>query len=427
MIALLFISLFVLLILGVPVFVALTLSCILAILGFTDYPLMIVAQRMIGGIDKFSLMAIPFFIFAANVMKTGGIATRILDWAQTMVGAKKGGLAITTEVACMFFGAVSGSSPATVIAIGGLMYPKMIEKSYPKGFATGLITSSGSVALLIPPSITAIVYGSVTGVSVGALFMGGLTAGLIYGLVYLIYISWYARKHNIPADEPVSYSQKLKSTKDAAWALGVPVIILGGIYSGVFTPTEAAGISVVYSIFVSLFIYKEMTLKELYECSIASAGSTAQVMILLAVASVFSWVLTIGQVPQQLSQMILNASLGTAGFLLLTNILMLVEGMFIDGSSAVVITAPLLFGAAMALGINPIHLGVIMVANAAIGMFTPPFGLNLFVAQPVTGNDMKTIFKGVMPFIFISLIALAIITYIPAISLWLPRLIYGSV
>ncbi|KAF5034320.1 C4-dicarboxylate TRAP transporter large permease protein DctM [anaerobic digester metagenome] len=427
MIAVLFITLFILLLMGTPVFVALTLSSILAILGFTNFPLMIVAQRLIGGIDKFSLMAIPFFIFAANVMKTGGIATRILNWAQTMVGAKKGGMAITTEVACMFFGAVSGSSPATVIAIGGLTYPKMIEKGYPKGFTTGLITSSGSVALLIPPSITAIVYGSVTGVSVGALFMGGLTAGLVYGLVYLAYIAWYARKHNIPADEPVTYWEKLKATKDAAWALGVPVIILGGIYSGVFTPTEAAGISVVYSIFVSIFIYREMTLKQLLECSISSAGSTAQVMILLAVASVFGWVLTIGQVPQSLSRMILSANLGAAGFLLLTNLLMLVEGMFIDGSSAVVITAPLLFGAAMALGIHPIHLGVIMVANAAIGMFTPPFGLNLFVAQPVTGNDIKTIFAGVMPFILISLLALALITYVPAISLWLPRMIYGII
>lgn len=425
MIAALFISLFALLILGAPVFVALTLSCVIAILGFSDYPVMIVAQRLVGGIDKFSLMAIPLFIFAANVMKTGGIAKRILNWAQTMVGAQKGGMAVTTEIACMFFGAVSGSSPATVIAIGGLTYPKMIEKGYPRDFTTGLITSSGSVALLIPPSITAIVYGSVTGASVGALFMGGLTAGIVYGLCFIAYIMWYARKHNIPADPKVTAREKWKATKEAAWALGVPVIILGGIYTGIFTPTEAAGISAVYALIVSFFVYKEMTIKQLIESCISSAGSTAQTMILLASASVFGWVLTIGQVPQHLSSMIVNANLSSVGFLLVTNVLMLIEGMFIDGSSAVVITAPLLYSAAVALGIDPIHLGVIMVANASIGMFTPPFGLNLFVAQPVTGNSMATIFKGVFPFIAISLVALALITYIPSISLLLPRLIYG--
>lgn len=427
MIAALFISLFVLLILGTPVFVALSLSSLIAIVGFSNYPLMIVVQRMVGGVDKFSLMAIPFFILGANVMKTGGIAKRILNWAQTMVGGSTGGMAVTTEVACMFFGAVSGSSPATVIAIGGLMYPKMIEKKYPKGFTTGLITSSGSVALLIPPSISAIVYGSVTGVSVGALFMAGFGAGILYGICFIAYCYWYAKKHNIPKDPKSDAWAKWKATKDAAWALGIPVIIMGGIYAGVFTPTEASGVATIYAILVSLFVYRDMKLKDLWECCVASAGSTAQVMILLAVASIFSWVLTVGQVPQQLSQMIVNANLSAVGFLLVTNLLLILEGMFIDGSSAIIITAPLLYGAAMALGINPVHLGVIMVANAAIGMFTPPFGLNLFVAQPVTGSDMKTIMQGVLPFVLISLVALALITYLPDVSLCIPRLVYGSV
>lgn len=425
MVAALFISLFILLAVGAPVFVSLTLASLIAILGFSNYPLTIVAQRLIGGVDKFSLMAIPFFILGANVMKTGGIAKRILNWAQTMVGGKTGGMALTTEVSCMFFGAVSGSSPATVIAIGGLMYPKMIEKKYPRGFTTGLITSSGSVALLIPPSISAIVYGSVTGCSVGALFMAGLGAGILYGICFLIYCYWYARKHRIPKDPKSSRREKWKATKEAAWALGIPIIILGGIYAGIFTPTEASGVAAVYAILISLFVYRDMNLKQLWACCVNSAGSTAQVMILLAAASIFSWVLTVGQVPQQLSQMIVNADLSAVGFLLVTNLLMLVEGMFIDGSSAIIITAPLLYGAAVSLGISPIHLGVIMVANAAIGMFTPPFGLNLFVAQPVTDNDMKTIMKGVMPFVLISLVALAIITYLPDISLFLPRLIYG--
>ena len=425
MVAALFISLLILLVLGVPVFVSLGLSSLIAVAGFSDFPLMIIVQRMIGGVDKFSLMAIPFFILAANVMKTGGIARRILDWAGCMVGHQRGGMAVTTEVACMFFGAVSGSSPATVLAIGGLTYPKMVEQGYPKSFSTGLITSSGSVALLIPPSISAIVYCSVTGASVGALFMAGLGAGLLYGICFLLYCIWYAKKHNIPKAPKTSGRERWKITKDAAWALGVPVIIIGGIYAGIFTPTEAAGVSAVYAIIVSLFIYKEMTLKQLWECCVASAGTTAQVMILLAAASAFGYVLTIGQVPQMLSALIVNADLSRVGFLLMVNLLMILEGMFIDGSSAIIITAPLLYNAALDLGIDPVHFGVIMVANAAIGMFTPPFGLNLFVAQPVTGNNIKDIMKGVLPFVAIAIFALMLITYIEPVSMIFPRLLYG--
>ena len=425
MVAALFISLLILLVLGVPVFVSLGLSSLIAVAGFSDFPLMIIVQRMIGGVDKFSLMAIPFFILAANVMKTGGIARRILDWAGCMVGHQRGGMAVTTEVACMFFGAVSGSSPATVLAIGGLTYPKMVEQGYPKSFSTGLITSSGSVALLIPPSISAIVYCSVTGASVGALFMAGLGAGLLYGICFLLYCIWYAKKHNIPKAPKTSGRERWKITKDAAWALGVPVIIIGGIYAGIFTPTEAAGVSAVYAIIVSLFIYKEMTLKQLWECCVASAGTTAQVMILLAAASAFGYVLTIGQVPQMLSALIVNADLSRVGFLLMVNLLMILEGMFIDGSSAIIITAPLLYNAALGLGIDPGHFGVIMVANAAIGMFTPPFGLNLFVAQPVTGNNIKDIMKGVLPFVAIAIFALMLITYIEPVSMIFPRLLYG--
>ena len=425
MIATLFLSLLILLLLGVPVFVSLGLSSLISVAVFSEFPLMIVVQRMIGGVDKFSLMAIPFFILAANVMKTGGIATRILNWAHAMVGHMLGGMAVTTEVACMFFGAVSGSSPATVLAIGGLTYPKLVEGKYDVGFSSGLITSSGSVALLIPPSISAIVYCSVTGASVGALFMAGLGAGLIYGACFLVYCYWYARRKDSPRSERVSGRERLRITWDAAWALGVPVIIIGGIYSGLFTPTEAAGVSAVYAILVSLLIYREMSLKQLWECCVASAGTTAQVMILLAAASIFGYVLTVGQIPQMLSTMIINANLNRVTFLLMVNLLMIIEGMFIDGSSAIIITAPLLYGAAVGLGIDPVHFGVIMVANAAIGMFTPPFGLNLFVAQPVTGNNMRTIMKGVLPFVLISIIALLLITYIEPVSMLLPRIIYG--
>jgi C4-dicarboxylate transporter DctM subunit len=392
---------------------------------FIDVPLTIVAQRMLGGVDKFALMAIPFFIFGANVMKTGGIARRILDWTYCVVGGMKGGIALTTEVACMFFGAVSGSSPATVVAIGGLMYPALQEKQYGEGFSVGLIASSGSVALLIPPSISAIIYGAVTGVSVGALFIAGFGAGAIYGLAYLIYSIYYAYKQKLPVDAKASFADKVAATKKASWALGIPGIIIGGIYAGIFTPTEASGVAAVYAVLISIFIYKDMNLKSLYKTVVASAESTAQVMILLAAASVFSYILTVGQVPQDLTNFIISQDLGRIQFLLMINVILVVAGMFIDGSSAIIIIAPLVYPIAVGMGINPIHLGVIMVANAAIGMFTPPFGLNLFVAQAATGVNMMKIIKGVIPFVIISLIALMFITYIPEISLFLPKLIYG--
>jgi len=427
MITFLFVVLFALLFLSSPVFVALSLSALIAFLVYTDTNLMLIAQRLFGGIDKFSLMSVPFFILGANVMKAGGIATRIMNWAYSLVGGVRGGLAMSTEVACMFFGAVSGSSPATVVAIGGMMYPALIEKKYPSGFSVGLITSSGSVALLIPPSISAIVYGAVTGASVGALFMAGLGAGLLYGFLYLIYIYWFSRRNNIPVGEKSTWRDKWQATKEASWALGIPLIIMGGIYLGIFTPTEASGVAAVYAILVGMFVYKELDLKSLFRTCVISAEATAQVMILLAAASVFGYILTVGQVPQNLANFITEAEMSPTAFLIMVNVILLIAGMFIDGSSAIIILAPLIYPIAMGLGINAIHLGVIMVANAAIGMFTPPFGLNLFVAQPATGEKMINIIRGVIPFIVISILALLLITYIPEVSLFIPRAMYGNV
>lgn len=426
MIATLFLLLFLMLLFAAPVFVALSFSSLMSFSFFSNMNLMVIMQRMLGGIDKFSLISVPFFILGANVMKNGGIANRILIWVRVWVGHLRGGIAFSTEVACMFFGAVSGSSPATVVAIGGLMYPALKKNGYHEGFATGLITSSGSVALLIPPSISAIIYGAVTGVSVGALFMAGVGAGLLYGLFYLWYSAWYAYKNKIPQDKRTSWKERGKATKEAAWALGIPVIIMGGIYGGIFTPTEASGVSAVYAILVSMFIYREMDFKKLLKTCIDSAETTAQVMMLLAAASAFGWILTVGQVPQALGNWLASANVTRVTFLLLTNVILLIAGMFIDGSSAIIIMVPLLYPLSIKLGINPVHYGVIMVANAAIGMFTPPFGMNLFVAQPITGNKMIAIIRGVMPFVLISIIALIIITYWSSLSLFLPRLVYGG-
>lgn len=425
MILALFIILFILLLSSTPVFVALSFASLIIFVFFSDLSLTIVVQRMFGGIDKFAIMAVPFFIFGANVMKVGGIARRILDCAHVLVGRARGGLALTTELACMFFGAVSGSSPATVVAIGSIMYPALVEKKYSPQFSAGLVTASGSVALLIPPSISAIIYGAVTGVSVGALFMAGLGAGIVYGIMYLVYCYYYARKNNIPTDKAYSWPEMWKALKESSWALGIPIIIMGGIYLGVFTPTEASGIAAAYAIFVSMVIYKELDWRGLYQAAVQSAVSTAQVMVLLAGASVFGWLLTVGQIPQDLTKMVIESNSSPVMFLLGINVILILAGMFIDGSSAIVILAPLVYPIAMQLGIDPVHLGVIMVANAAIGMFTPPFGLNLFVATSTTGLPILNIMKAVMPFVAISILVLGLITYLPDISLLLPRMVYG--
>lgn len=412
----------ILLISSTPVYVAFGLSSIVAISMFTSIPLEIVGQRMFAGIDKFSLMAVPFFILAANVMKGGGLSHKILNFANAFVGHKKGGLAMTVILSCMFFGAVSGSSPATVVAIGALMVPALKEGKYGNKFTMGLITSSSAIAVIIPPSIGMIVYGSATGVSVGDLFLAGVLPGILFGVVYMIYSYFYAKKHNIPVQEKATRKEKWEAFKDASWALGIPAIIIGGIYGGIFTPTEAAAVAAVYAIFISLFIYKNMSFRELITVSSDSVVGTAQIMILIAAASIFAWVLTSQQVPQNLAAALTTLSESKVVILLIINVILLITGMFIDGASSTTILAPLLFPLTKQFGIDPIHLGIIMVVNGAIGMFTPPFGLNLFVATGIDDTSINEIIKGAVPFIILSIVALMMITFIPQISLLLPNL-----
>jgi C4-dicarboxylate transporter, DctM subunit len=416
--------LIVLLLGGFPIFIALNLAVLVAVVGFTDMSPMIMIQKAFGGIDKFAIMSMPFFIFAANVMDTGGLSVRILKWTRSLVGSIRGGLALTTQLTCMVFGALSGSSPATVIAMGKMLYPELIKQKYPEGFSIGLITSSGSVALLIPPSITMIIYATATGTSVGELFMAGIGTGIVYGLATVIYILYYARKHKLPADKRATAGEIAVNTKDAAWSLAVPVIIMGGIYTGVFTPTEAAGISAIYAIFVGMFIYKEITLKKLYKVCVDSAVTCAQVLVLVAGASAFAWFLTIARVPQMITESIMQNVSSPWVFLIIVNVILLIAGMFMEGIAAIIILAPLFFPIATSLGINPVHLGIIMVTNLSIGNFTPPFGLNLFVANSVTGVPISKIIPAVMVFILVSIGGLIAITYIPGISLALPNMIY---
>ncbi|WIV13021.1 TRAP transporter large permease subunit [Proteiniborus sp. MB09-C3] len=419
MIGVLFILLFVFLLSAMPVFIAMSSASVLSLSLFSPIPLEVVAQRMFSGIDKFSLMAVPFFILAANIMKGGGMSKRIINVADKLVGHLSGGLAMATVISCMFFGALSGSSPATVIAIGGLLLPELLNANYGEKFSLGLITATPAVAVIIPPSIGMIIYGTVTGVSIGDLFIGGVGPGLVWGLITIAYCYFYAKKHKVPVKKRASFKELMTAIKDAGWALGVPIIIIGGIYGGIFTPTESSVVAAIYAIIVSLFIYKELSFKELMNETIDSAVGTAQIMVLLAAASIFSWILTRQQVPQVLAAGLMGITNSKISILLMINIILIIAGMFIDAASIQTILSPLFLPVAINYGIDPVHLGIIMVVNGAIGMSTPPFGLNLFVSSGVAKKPLGTIIKGTMPFILLSLIAMAIVTYVPQVTMFL--------
>lgn len=416
----LFATLFIFLFLSAPIYVALTASSLITMFIFGDYSLSAVMQRIFGGMDKFALMSLPFYVLAADIMTVGGMSKKIVDFVNVAMGSFRGSLAIVTQGASMFFGALSGSSPATVVAMGSMMYPRLTneaEGGYSKRFAAGLITSSGAVAILIPPSITFIIYGATTGVSIAALFAGGLGAGLVFGGLIMFYSYYYALNHHVVVGQKVTSAELIKVTKDASWSLGVPVIIVGGISAGIFTPTEAAGFSVVYALFVCVFIYKELPLSKLLMAMKTSAVTIGQLMMLLGTAGLFGWVLTVSFFPQILAEILTTTITSKYTMLFIVNIMFLIAGMFVDGGAAIMILAPLIFLPMVKLGVDPVHLGVVLVTNLSIGMFTPPFGLNLFVARSVTGLSLGEIYRSVLPFIVISIIALIIITYIPAVSM----------
>ncbi|RTQ94332.1 TRAP transporter large permease [Lysinibacillus telephonicus] len=406
---------------SVPIFISLSLASFIAIVLFSDTQPMILVQRLFAGIDQFSLMALPFFIFAANLMDGGGLSSRILKLAKALVGHLTGGIAMTTQVASMFFGALSGSAPATVVAIGKIMYPEMLRGGYGRGFSSSLLASAGAVSLVIPPSITLIIFGAVTGVSVSSLFIAGIGAGLFLGLSSLLYIYIYAKKNKLPRDPKATGKELLNSAISAGWALMIPVIILGGIYTGLFSPTEAAGISVVYAILVGLFIYKELTLRKIIDISIDSAITSAQVLVLVAAAQILGWVLTRARLPQMVVEFITNNITSMIVFLLILNLILLVMGMFMEGVASIIVVAPLIYQSAISLGVDPVHLGIIMITNLALGMYTPPFGMNIFVSQSLSEVKLKEMLPFIGKFLCFNVAALLIITYVPDLSLFLVR------
>ncbi|MFC4207398.1 TRAP transporter large permease [Vreelandella malpeensis] len=414
-----------LMLVGAPIFIALAGSVMAAMGSFSHIPLAIVVERLFAGLDKFPLMAIPFFILTGSLMSAGGLSRRIIGFANLLVGRFTGGMGMTAVSSSMFFGAISGSSPATVVAVGSLMYPAMCKEGYSRRFSIGLLVASGSLGIIIPPSVVMIVYAAVTGVSVGALFMAGVGAGLLYAACLLPYCWYRAKKDGVKPTTPPTWREVFTGLKEASWGLGVPVVVLGGIYLGIFTPTEAAAVSVIYALLVSALIYREKSLKALFYSMVEAATTTAQVMIILASASVLAWFLTSNGLATALAGAILSLSENPYHIFLLINVTVLIAGMFLDASSIMVILAPLFYTVGLRIGIDPVHLGAVLTVNGAIGMFTPPFGLNLFVAGTLKGVDYVQAVRGALPFIAIALFALILLTYVPAISMWLPQAVYG--
>lgn len=413
---------FILLILGFPIFANIVIAGVSTLLiFFPNIQTTIAIQKMVTGVDTFSLMAVPFFMFAAEIISKGEIGKQLISFAKVLVGHLTGGMALVTVLACLIFGAISGAGAAAIVALGPLIFPALISLNYEEGFSLSLILSSSTLAMLIPPGIAMILYATLTNNSVGAIFMGGLSAGLIMGIAYMIYGVVYAYVHKLPKMERATFKDFLLALKNSGFSLGLPVIILGGIYGGIMTPTESAAVAVIYAIVVEMFIHRQISFKDLYNIAVKTGSDVSMIMILIAAGSLLSWVITLAQVPN----MIVNLIGGMSPLLLLfsINIVLLIAGMFIDVNSAVILLVPLIYPAAMAVHLDPIHLGIIMVTNLSIGMMTPPFGLNLFVSAATFERSYASLIKPLIPFILISIAVLMIITYIPSIALFFPKLI----
>ncbi|WP_027184527.1 TRAP transporter large permease [Desulfovibrio inopinatus] len=409
---------------GVPVAFALCLSVAVILVEFMNMPLVMVTQTMYSGIDSFSFMAVPFFMLAGAFMSAGGVTSRLVKFAQAMVGSFTGGLAQVVCVSGMFFAAISGSSAATTAAIGSTMVDEMESKGYRRELATGIVAAAGTVGIVIPPSITLVVYGVIAGSSIGDLFVGGLVPGLIMGLVMCI-LSWViAKKEGIPAEGSFSFTNLLVAFKDSFWALLTPVIIIGGIYGGIFTPTEAAAVAAVYGIFVGLFIYKELKFKDFPKIIFQAVMGTTLIMFIVGAAKVFGWMLTNLQIPHHIGAYIVSLTTSPILFLILMNVLLLVIGTLINASAAVVILTPIFLPVATQLGIDPLFFGVLMVINLAIGCITPPVGLDLFVASAITNVPLERVMKASMPYLFSLLVSLLLFTFVPAIITFLPNALH---
>uniref|UniRef100_UPI00055766EB TRAP transporter large permease n=1 Tax=Chitinimonas koreensis TaxID=356302 RepID=UPI00055766EB len=406
---------------GMPISIALGLTVLTFLFTMTQVPIESVALKLFTGIEKFEIMAIPFFILAGNFLTHGGVARRMIDFATAMVGHWHGGLGLAGVLACALFAAVSGSSPATVVAIGSIILPAMVKQGFPKQFGAGVITTSGALGILIPPSIVMVMYSVATNTSVGALFMAGVIPGLMLAFVLGFVAWWRARKFGYPRLPKASWAQRWRAFRRAVWGILLIVVVMGGIYSGIFTPTEAAAMSAVYAFIVAVFIYRDMPLKQVPKVLVGSAAMSAMLLYIITNAVLFSFLMTHENIPQAMADWLLSMGLGPIAFLLAVNVLLLLAGNVMEPSSIVLIFAPILFPVAIQLGIDPVHFGILIVVNMEVGMCHPPVGLNLYVASGITRMGITELTVAVWPWLLAMLGFLALITYVPAISTWLPR------
>ena len=423
-IAVLFILLFVFMLVGMPVAIALGLSSILTILMFAQDSLASLTLKLFETSEQYTLLAIPFFILGGSFMTTGGVARRMIRFANACIGHLRGGLAMASVLACMLFAAVSGSSPATVVAVGAIVITGMVRAGYPQSFAAGVICNAGTLGILIPPSIVMVVYGAATETSVGKLFMAGVIPGLMLGLMLMVAIYVRARMLDLPRQPRASMAEVIKSGRDSLWGLLLIVIILGGIYGGIFTPTEAAAVAAVYAFFIAVFVYRDIGMKQVPQVMLDAGKVTVMLMFIVANALLFAHVLTTERIPQTIAEVIVGWGMPAWQFLVVVNILLLIAGMFMEPTGIILIMAPILFPIATRLGIDPVHLGIIMVVNLEIGMVTPPIGLNLFVTAGITKMSIMGVARAALPWTLVLLLFLIIITYVPSISLFLPNMLF---
>ncbi|GAB4212563.1 MAG: C4-dicarboxylate TRAP transporter large permease protein DctM [Rhodoferax sp.] len=421
----LFLVLFVCMAIGMPIAVSLGLSSLVTILFFSQDSLASMSIKLFETSEHYTLMSIPFFVLAGALMSTGGVARRMVTFAIAAVGHLRGGLAIASILACMLFAAVSGSSPATVVAIGSIVIAGMVKNGYPKEFAAGVICNAGTLGILIPPSIVMVVYCAVTEESVGRIFMAGVVPGLLLGLMLAVAVWWRAGRLNVSPPPRAPLPEVLLAFKNSMWGLALLVIIMGGIYGGIFTPTEAAAVSAVYALVVAVFIYRDLKLQQLPHVFLDAARTTVMLMFIVGNALLFAHVLTTERIPQTIAEQIVSMGMAPWMFLLVVNVILLVAGNFMEPTGIILILAPIFFPISKELGIDPIHLGIVMVVNMEIGMVTPPVGLNLFVTSGVTGMNLVQVTRAALPWLTVLLLFLALVTYIPAISLALPNLIFN--
>lgn len=421
----LFVTLFVLMLAGVPIAVSLGLSSILTIMLFANDSLASLSLKLFETAGHYTLLAIPFFILGGAFMTTGGVARRLVRFANDVVGHFRGGLAIASVLACMLFAAVSGSSPATVVAVGSIAIGGMVKMGYRKEFAAGIICNAGTLGILVPPSIVMVVYAAATDTSVGRLFLAGIVPGALLALMLSVAIYVMARIKNLPAQPRPPIREIVASGREAIWGLLLMVIILGGIYGGIFTPTEAAAVSAVYAAFIAVFVYRDLGVTDVPRVLVDAGKMTVMLMFIIANAMLFAHVLTTERIPQILAEQIVGIGMQPWMFLIVVNIMLLIAGNFMEPSAILLIMAPILFPIAMELGIDPIHLGIVMVVNMEIGMITPPVGLNLFVTSAVTGMPLTRVIAAAAPWLALLVSFLVIVTYVPILSTYLPDMVFG--